>query len=98
MTLVVEAPAPMVSCFASQIANVADPYKVGWPSSVAHCCCCMSVQAITEEIERLQADVKNHDDLKRQLEECMAYQKNVNLEKALQARHAKAGPIAHFDG
>lgn len=46
-------------------------------------------QAISEEIGRLQADVKGHDDLKRQMDECMAYQKNLIIEKKLQARHAK---------
>ena len=55
----------------------------------------MSAQAITEEIGQLQADVKDHDNLKRQLDECIAYQKNLLLEKDLQARHAKAISFLH---
>ncbi len=47
-------------------------------------------QAITEEIGQLQADVKDHDNLKRQLDECIAYQRNLLLEKELQAHHSKA--------
>lgn len=53
----------------------------------------LAKQTIGAEMEQLQADVKNHDDMKRQLDACMSYQKHVAQEKELRARHIKVRHI-----
>ncbi len=44
------------------------------------------LQSISEEMSRLDAEQKDKEDMRRQIEECISYQQSLAVEKELQSR------------
>lgn len=47
---------------------------------------CLVLQSISEEMSRLEAEQKDKEEMKRQIEECISYQQNLAVEKELQSK------------
>ena len=56
---------------------------------------CLVLQNLLEEIRKMEDAKKNNDEARRQIEECITYQKSIAIEKDLQANMERVRHLHH---
>ena len=55
-----------------------------------------AVQNLLDEIRKMEDAKKNNDEARRQIEECITYQKSIAIEKELQAEMERVRHLHHI--